>query len=147
MVYYDGLATDRVNLEDLRSGITIIPQVVRLHKCFALNLSADCLDKARTPEWYAENQCSSTQPAHFTIGTLRRNLDPFDQNDDLTLNNALRAAGLFSLQSESEEARLTLDSAIGNGGNNLSVGQRQIIALARAIVRNCKLLILDEGKQ
>ena len=81
------------------------------------------------------------------IGTLRRNLDPFDQNDDLTLNNALRAAGLFSLQSESEEARLTLDSAIANGGNNLSVGQRQIIALARAIVRNCKLLILDEGKQ
>jgi len=73
-------------------------------------------------------------------------LDPFEQHDDATLNAALRAAGLFSLQSEDDEARLTLDSDISGGGTNLSVGQRQIIALARAIVRNSKLLILDEGK-
>ena len=80
-------------------------------------------------------------------GTLRRNLDPFSQNDDATLNDALRASGLFSLQSDEDEARLTLDSDIASGGNNLSVGQRQIIALARAIVRNSKLLILDEGER
>ena len=73
-------------------------------------------------------------------------MDPFEQHDDATLNAALRAAGLFSLQSEDDEARLTLDSDISGGGNNLSVGQRQILALARAIVRNSKLLILDEGK-
>lgn len=79
-------------------------------------------------------------------GTLRRNLDPFSQNDDATLNDALRASGLFSLQADEGEARLTLDSDIASGGNNLSVGQRQIIALARAIVRNSKLLILDEGE-
>lgn len=77
---------------------------------------------------------------------MRRNLDPFEQNDDATLNSALRAAGLFTLQNEQDEARLSLDSEIASGGNNLSVGQRQIIALARAMVRNSKLLILDEGK-
>jgi ABC-type multidrug transport system fused ATPase/permease subunit len=81
------------------------------------------------------------------IGTLRRNLDPFAQHDDATLNDALRASGLFSLQADGDEARLTLDSDIASGGNNLSVGQRQIIALARAIVRNSKLLILDEGER
>lgn len=72
-------------------------------------------------------------------------MDPFDQYDDAILNDALRAAGLFALQKDMEEGRITLDSSISGGGGNLSVGQRQILALARAIIRGSKLLILDEG--
>ena len=79
------------------------------------------------------------------LGTLRQNLDPFDQNDDASLNDALRASGLFSLQEEAGEARITLDTKVAGGGGNLSIGQRQIIALARAMVRGSKLLILDEA--
>lgn len=110
-VYFDGIDTNRINLEALRTNVTIIPQV---------------------PELLSD--------------TLRGNLDPFDQHDDATLNDALRAAGLFSVQSEDDEGRITLETVISSGGANLSIGQRQILALARAIVRRSKLLILDEGQ-
>ena len=76
----------------------------------------------------------------------RENLDPFSEHDDAVLNDALRSAGLFNLQNETDESRITLDTHIAGGGANLSVGQRQILALARAIVRRSKLLILDEGR-
>ena len=86
------------------------------------------------------------QQPELLSGTLRQNLDPFSQYDDSILNDALRASGLFSLQGEGDEGNLRLDSQISSGGGNLSVGQRQILALAWAIVRQSKLLILDEGK-
>ena len=86
------------------------------------------------------------QDAALFSGTLRENLDPFSQHDDAVLNDALRAAGLYSLQKDTDESRIMLDTPIAAGGSNLSVGQRQILALARAMVRQSKLLILDEGE-
>ncbi|KAJ7078496.1 hypothetical protein C8R44DRAFT_836696 [Mycena epipterygia] len=84
------------------------------------------------------------QMPELLAGSLRSNLDLLAQSDDATLNDALRAAGLSALQEEMEDGKITLDTEISAGGSNLSVGQRQIIALARAIVLGSKLLILDE---
>ena len=136
-VYYDNLATDEINLDSLRSNITLIPQ----------------------------------QP-ELMHGTLRTNLDPFEQYDDASLNDALRVAGLFDIRDtmttskttaegdarrgaaeeagvsdadDHKQTKISLDTMVESSGSNFSLGQRQIIALARAIVRRSKLLILDEA--
>ena len=49
------------------------------------------------------------------------------------------------MSQESANEKLTLSTEVASGGKNLSAGQRQIIALARAIVRKSKVLIMDEG--
>jgi ABC-type multidrug transport system fused ATPase/permease subunit len=99
-------------------------------------------------------------------GTLRSNLDPFGAHDDARLWDALkrsylvedkRVSGLTqgSLDddatlggrsgSSTPTSRFTLDSLIEDEGNNLSVGQRSLVSLARAIVFDAKVLILDEA--
>jgi ABC-type multidrug transport system fused ATPase/permease subunit len=143
-VYLDGLATNEVNLENLRSNITIIPQsVYPFFYSLATTLS---IFSARVTEWLAQLLESNVLGTHSYLGTLRYNLDPFDEYDDATLNAALKASGLYALRTDPEvEGRLGLDTVIASSGSNISAGQCQIIALARAIVRSSKLLILDEG--
>ncbi|KAF8193498.1 hypothetical protein K438DRAFT_1969402 [Mycena galopus ATCC 62051] len=88
------------------------------------------------------------QVPELLSGSLRVNLDPFGQYDDVELNYALRAAGLFALQNETDGDRITLDSAISVGGSNLSIGQRQIFALARSIcLHRMHCLILSKQRR
>lgn len=138
-VYIDGIDVSKIRLHDLRSRIAIIPQD---HMLFA--------------------------------GTVRSNIDPFDNYSDEEILDALQRVhlvpqpGIFALSSRLEVAPLVSDnvSSIGSdtavdedekhlpdglwtpvaeGGSNFSQGQRQLICLARAMVQQSKIMILDEA--
>lgn len=122
-ILIDGLDISTIGLQDLRSRLAIIPQ----------------------------------DPTLFR-GTVRSNLDPFSEHDDLELWSALRQADLLPSQqppasSGSDPASppsrdpgsIHLDSVVEEDGLNFSLGQRQLMALARALVRGSQIIVCDEA--
>ena len=122
-ILIDGVDIHTLGLHDLRKKLAIIPQ----------------------------------DPTLFR-GTVRSNLDPFEEHTDAELWDALRksylvdnappletADGENTSTSATQQQRITLSTPVLDAGENFSLGQRQLMALARALVRNSRIIVCDEA--
>ncbi|KAG0369083.1 P-loop containing nucleoside triphosphate hydrolase protein [Gamsiella multidivaricata] len=75
-------------------------------------------------------------------GTLRFNLDPTSQHQDADIWAALEAAELKRLVEGLEGG---LDATVDDNGKNFSIGEQQLLSLARAVLRRAKIIVMDEA--
>lgn len=123
---------------------TIVNLICRFYEPTEGVIKIDGIDyKERSVSWLHANQGYVLQSPHLFSGTVKENIRY--GNLEATDEEVIEAAKAVNAHKFIMELENGYDTEVGEGGNRLSVGQKQLISFARALVANPKILILDEA--
>lgn len=122
---------------------TLLQLLLGYYDNYTGNFLIDGENKKEIGENVIQQMCSVIHQEVFVFDdTIKNNITLYNDYDDKTIQEAMRRAGLASLVDESTEG---MNTAMGEDGKCFSGGEKQRIAIARALIKNDELLIMDEA--